>query len=331
MTVVEDVPTVEVAPTTARVVPPRPTPQLPFWLRRPPKSRRPLRPPLTPREPRWWLGVAWLTLSALLLGFVAHVTLIGSLQHARAQQVLYQELRTELALATAPLGQLDVDGVLVPDGTPIGLLTIETRDVVIEEVFVQGTTSGVLTVGPGHRRDSVMPGQEGTSIIMARQAAYGGPFGYLAGLEPGDRITITTGQGVAKYEVIGLRREGELLPQPLQDGEGRLELVTADGTALLPSGVLYVDADLVGTPRETPAAVMTTAVLSPGEFAMASDPAGGLPTLFWAILLVLAAGATRWVRAQWGPWQTWIVSVPVLVVLGALTADAAMTLFPNLL
>lgn len=310
--------------------PPRPV-QLPFWLRTPPKNRRVRRPSPTPKEARWWVAVGWLVLSALLLGFVAHVTLVGSLQHARAQQVLYQDLRRQLADATSPLGQLDVNGQLVPNGTPIGLIEISTEDVEVREVFVQGTTGSALTSGPGHRRDTVMPGQEGTTIIMGRQATYGGPFGYLAALEEGDIIRITTGQGVAKYEVFGIRREGELLPQPLAAGEGRLELITADGSPLVPSGTLHIDAELTSAVQQTPAPVMTTEVLEPSEMAMAGDSSSLLSTLFWAQLLIVAAIAVRWVRTKWGMWQTVTIAIPILIPLAAATSDSAITMFANLL
>ena len=302
---------------------------LPRWLRNPPKRSPPRRPAPTPREIRWWVGVVWLLISALLLGFVAHVTLIGSLQHGRAQYMLYQELRSELALATAPLGQLNVNGVLVPSGTAIGLLTIKRLG--INEVIVQGTTPADLRAGPGHRRDTVFPGQKGTSIIMGRQATYGGPFGTLNGLIPGDSIEIVTGQGTSKYVVFGVRREGDLLPETLKTGEGRLELVTADGIPLTPSGALHIDASLVSAPQDTPSPVFTKEVLAPSEFAMASDSSGWFETLFWAQLLTAAVIALRWVRARWGMWQTWMISLPVLLALGAATADAAMTNLPNLL
>jgi hypothetical protein len=176
-----------------------------------------------------------------------------------------------------------------------------------------------------------MPGQKGTSIIMGRQATYGGPFGYISSLRPGDEITVTTGQGESKFEVIGLRREGELLPQPLKTGEGRLELITADGSPLLPSGVIHVDADLVSPALETPAPVFTKEVLRPSEFPMATDPDGLLPTLFWGQLMIAAVLGLRWVRSRWGMWQTWMISIPVLLALGAATASAGMTLLPNLL
>jgi sortase A len=302
---------------------------LPVWLRKPPSSTKSKSLPPSPREFRWWAGVVWLALSALLLGFVAHVSLVGSLQHSRAQYVLYQELRTSLALATTPLGQLDVDGALVENGTPIGVMTIEKLGV--NEVIVQGTLGSDLMNGPGHRRDTVLPGQEGTSILMGRQATYGGPFSLLSGLVPGDEIEIVTGQGTSTYEVFGLRQEGDLLPQALAEGEGRLELVTADGIPLAPSGSLYVDAALTSTVQDTPSPVFTAVVLDDAEFPMGSDLSGWFATLFWFQWLAVAVIALRWIRARWGVWQTWVVAVPVLLALGAATAGAAMTMLPNLL
>jgi sortase A len=288
-----------------------------------------MRPAPTPSDIRWWVGVVWLLLSALLLGFVTHVTIIGSLQHSRAQYVLYQNLRTELALATTPLGQLDVDGNLVPNGVPLGLISIDRLG--ITEVYVQGTTPADLTKGPGHRRDTVMPGQEGTSIIMGRQATYGGPFGSLSALLPGDQIMVTTGQGTATYSVFGIRRDGDLLPQPLQSGEGRLELITANGVPLAPSGSLHIDASLESKTNETPSPVFTKEVLDPSELDLGTDSTGWFPLLFWLQWLTVAVTALRWVRSRWGMWQTWMIAVPVVLALGAATADAAMTILPNLL
>ena len=302
---------------------------LPIWLRTPPRNPRPRRPAATTREIRWWVGVAWLLLSTLLLGFVAHVTVVGSLQHARAQYVLYQQLRTDLALATSPLGQLDVNSKLVANGTPIGLMTVTRLG--INEVVVQGTRPGDLTAGPGHRRDTAYPGQPGTSIVMGRQATYGGPFGSLSGVVPGDQITFTTGQGTSKYSVFGIRREGDLQPETLKAGEGRLELVTADGIPLAPSGALHIDAALTSTVFDAPTPSFTKEVLDPSEFAMASDESGWFATLFWLTWLTIAVVALRWVRSRWGMWQTWIVALPVLLALGGATAGAAITNLPNLL
>lgn len=287
------------------------------------------KPAPTPREIRWWAGVVWLLLSTLAVGFVGHVTLVGSLQHSRDQHVLYQDLRADLANAVAPVGQLDFNGDLVENGAPIALLRIDRLG--ISEVVVQGTTPSDLMSGPGHRRDTVFPGQEGTSVIMGRQATYGGPFGRIGALVPGDTIEVTTGQGVFKYKVFGVRQEGDLLPVELADGEGRLELISGDGVPLAPSGAIYIDAALTGDPETTPSPSFTEAVLEPSEFAMGFDDGGWFELLFWFQWLTVAIVALRWVRSRWGMWQTWVIALPVIISLGAFTAGAAMSLLPNLL
>jgi LPXTG-site transpeptidase (sortase) family protein len=313
---------------TGTASPPPAAPQLPFWLR-PPASRKPKKPRPTPRQARWWVGVVWLVLSVLLLGFVAHVALFGVVQHARNQAAGYDELRTSLAKAETPLGQLDVHENLVAPGTPIALISIPR--IGLNEVVRQGTSSDVTRLGVGHRRDTPMPGQSGTSILFGRQSAYGGPFGQLSALIPGDTIQVTTGQETHTFIVFGLRRPGDPLPQALKAGNGRIELVTADGPPLAPDGVLYVDASLKGTPSETPATVLTERALDPDEQVMATSQNGWLPLLFIFQWLAVASVLTRWLLQKWGRWQTWIVAAPVLLILGATTADCAMALLPNLI
>lgn len=329
-TIAPEAPAVPEEPRLTAPIASAPTapPKLPFWLR-PPANRRPKKPRPTPREGRWWIGVVWLMLSVLLLGFVAHVALFGILQHARNQAAGYDELRTSLAKAETPLGQLDLNENLVAAGTPIALLKIPKLGV--SELVRQGTSSDITRLGVGHRRDTPMPGQSGTSILFGRQSSYGGPFGVLSALVPGDTITVTTGQQTHTFTVFGLRRPGDPLPQKLVGNVGRLELITADGLPLAPSGVLYVDATLKGAPSETPANVFTERALDPDEKVMATDANGWLPLLFIFQWLAIAAVLTRWLLQKWGRWQTWIVAAPVLLILGATTADCAMALLPNLI
>ena len=317
----------------ASAPPPRPrrpatTPSLPIWLRkRPPQVVR--RQVATPRDARWWFGVASVTVAILSLSFVGHVTIFGAFQESQTQAQLYQKLRDSLAGATTPLGELDLNGKIVPPGTPLALLKIKRLG--LSQVLVQGTSSAVLREGPGHRRDSVMPGQLGTSVIFGRQSTYGGPFGGLATLVPGDVITVTTGQGKSNFRVFGIRRPGDPVPVPVTAKEGRLELVTASGPLLSPTSTLYVDAKLVGTAKVAPSPVFTLAALSDGEGPMQTDPNALLPFLFAVQWLAIATAVVLWLARKWGRWQTWIVGLPVLLVLGATSADCAIGLLPNLL
>ncbi len=123
-----------------------------------------------------------LTLAALLFGLFAQMTVIGTLQHNRDQQVAYDDLRLSIAEGTTPVGP--VEGAAVAKGAPIARLTIPA--IGVKEVVLEGTTAGVLRSGIGHRRDTVFPGQVGTSILMGRRMTYGGPFSKLGSLSAGN-------------------------------------------------------------------------------------------------------------------------------------------------
>jgi hypothetical protein len=197
-------------------------------------------------------------------------------------------------------------------------------------VILQGTTSSVLEDGPGHRRNTPMPGQVGTSVILGRQTAYGGPFGKLASVVPGDRIEAVTGQAVASYTVIDLRRAGDPLPAAVPDGGGRLILVTADGSPLVPTGILYIDAELTSKPQPSPGVILDSH-MSSTENAMATEPQAWLPIVLWGQALVLVAATLSWLWSAWGRWQTWLVAVPVIGFIVISVADQVTRLLPNLL
>ena len=60
-----------------------------------------------------------------------------------------------------------------PVGEPVALLSIPRLG--ISQVVVEGTASGDTLAGPGHLRDTVLPGQVGTSVVYGRAATYGAP------------------------------------------------------------------------------------------------------------------------------------------------------------
>ena len=271
-------------------------------------------------------GAALGIVGALLLGFVVDVGLLGPVRHDRDQQVTYATFRGELANATAPVGT-GADGKLLPLGTPVALL--EIPEIGVREIVAEGTTSAVLMSGPGHRRDTVLPGQAGVSVIMGRQAAFGGPFRHLDLLVPGQTFTVITGQGASTYRVLDLRRAGDPLPGSLPASGGRLTLVTGDGPAFGPAGVLRVDTDLISAPRPAPPQVFAS--VPAAEQAMAGDPSAWFLIVLWGQALVLAAIALAWSRARWGRWQTWVVGVAIIAAVGLALADQVARLLPNLL
>lgn len=307
---------------------------------RPPRrrGRLPLPAPSqkAPRDGRWWAGVAVLTASVLLLSFVAHAAVFSAFQHYRGQTIAYEELRDSLAKGTAPVNQIQVeqgqsteDGTMNPIGTPIALL--EAPSIGLSEVVLEGSSSDTLRAGIGHRRDSVMPGQAGKSVVLGRQSTYGGPFSQIYRLTPGDEIRVTTGQGESTYRVLGLRRAGDPVPAAPTGKQGRLELQTADGLALFPSGVLHVDAELTTTAKAPGARFMGYPALPDAERAMGANPSAWFTAFFLFVFLAAAAAAVIWLWRSWGRWQAWLIGVPLILALGVATADVVIGALPNLL
>jgi LPXTG-site transpeptidase (sortase) family protein len=289
-------------------------------------------PPLQQWAPRLALyvpGAALSLLAVFALTFVLDVAVVSQLRYERTQQVAYADFRYELANATAPTGQTTSDGRLLRQGTAVAVLEIKALG--LREVVFEGTTAGVLTGGPGHRRDTALPGQAGTSVIMGRRAAFGGPFRDLDLLSSGDVIKVTTGQGDQEYRVLGPRRAGDLAPPPLAAGKGRLTLVTADGQPFFPQDILRVDADLVSSVQSSATRPLSAAALPPAERAMATEPMAWVSFVLWGQALVLAALGVAWSRVRRGNAQAWIVGAPVLLALGLAVADQTIRLLPNLI
>ncbi|MFF3130573.1 sortase [Streptomyces mirabilis] len=294
-----------------------------------PEPRSEAGPPRAERPGFAFAGAALCVLAALLLGFAANLTIVGHLQHARDQQTAYDEFRRQLALGTAPVGQRGYDGRMLEPGAPVALLRIPALG--LKEVVGEGTTSGVLMSGPGHRRDTPLPGQAGTSVIMGRQWGYGSPFNDLHQLPLGTEIRLTTGQGTATYKVSSLRRKGDPLPPTLKQGQGRLTLITADGAPYTPSGTLRVDATLAGAVQPAPPRPLALGWIDESEQALGTENAAWLSVFLWSQGLLGAALLTMAAYRVWGRWQTWIVCVPVLAALGLAVSGAATRLLPNLL
>ncbi|HEX5120701.1 MAG TPA: sortase [Pseudonocardiaceae bacterium] len=285
----------------------------------------------THRGSRRIAATAVLTLASVLLGFAAYLALLSQLHFDRAQHTAYANFRTELAQATAPTGPT-VPGdprTLLPLGSPVAVLAIPA--IGLRDVVFEGTTGEVLQDGPGHLRDTVLPGQGGLSEILGRATTFGGPFGRLDELNPGQVITVTTGQGASRFLIIDIRRAGDPQPAPVAAGAGRLVLATADGSSFLPTGVLRVDADLISATLSTSPPAFTEPDLPASEQLLAGNPTAWLPLVLWGQALVGSACLIAWAAARWGRWQVWIVAVPVLGYLGVEVAAQASNLLLNLM
>jgi sortase A len=300
---------------------------------RPPGAPPPPRRPPIQYQPLSRTQTLVRTLTALVaiaaFVFIVNAFLLSHLQHAISQQLAYGELRQQLADGVAPVSEGDVDDNLLPDGAPLAILTIPK--IGVDEVIVEGSDGATLMKGPGHRRDSVLPGQQGVSVVLGRMAAYGGPFSRLQELVPGDRISVVTGQGRQQFRVIDVRNAGDPVPPAVKTGESRLVLETARGPAFVPSGIAYVDAELTSKVQERGARQTSYGSLPPSAFPMATDTSTVWALVFALQFLVVVEVAAVLAIPRSGPRKAWIVFVPLVVLGSVLTATQLMLLLPNLL
>ena len=276
------------------------------------------------------LSVALLMFSALVLVLLVNLVGVSQVQFATSQNTLYNQLRLALAQGATPIGPLTSTGDLVALGTPLAVMG-NARLGLDREVVVAGTTSAQTMVGVGQRIDTALPCQAGTSVLYARSGAYGAIGAAWQKLQAGDTLTFTMGQGSCSYRVTGIRVAGEQAPTPPTGTAGRLTLVTASGPSFVPTGVVRVDADLVGAGFTRPAVRFPTGALPDSHREFGIDGSQLLPlVLLLELTVALVFGSiTAWRR--WSRIKTAIVFSPVGVAVILLTADSVNHLLPNLL
>ncbi len=297
--------------------------------RRIPRRRPRIAAPLVPLSRGQLLLQGSLTMvAAVLFGFLVNLTLLSQLQQVVSQQQLRAQLGEQLAAGSAPVSEGTFDNVLLSDGDPVARLEIPSLGV--DQIVVEGTSSASLTKGPGHRRDTFLPGQAGVSVLMGRATAYGGPFGRIQELPPGETISVITGQGEHIFRVLGVRYAGDPSPA-FTPGTARLVLETARGGPYMPSGVVRVDAELVSGVKADGPRRTTFATLAPADKELASDFSTVWALVFACQLLLLTEVGCVWSLRRFGRARTWVVFVPVLLLSGLLVADQLTRLLPNVL
>ncbi|WP_440710572.1 sortase [Herbiconiux sp. YIM B11900] len=294
--------------------------------KRMPRSMQPLAP-LTPQQVLARSALA--LVASLLFAFALNLMVLSHLQHAVSQQQLTDTYRAQLAAGTAPVSEGAFDDTLLVDGAPVAI--IEIPSIGVREVVVEGTSAADTKAGPGHRRDTVLPGQSGVSVVMARSASYGGPFSRIQELAPGATFSVLTGQGIQKFAVIGVRYAGDPAPPSPKAGESRLILETARGAAYIPTGIARVDAQLVSTTQPAGQRQSSYTTLPPQDTELATDSSQVWALVFALQFFVVAEIAAVWAYRRVGAQKMWVVFVPVMFLAGLLVADQVNLLLPNLL
>lgn len=271
-----------------------------------------------------------LMVTALTIGLVLNLVLVSRLEQSATQFKELAQFRYTLAGGTGPIGPSQ-NHVPLALGTPMALLTIPS--IGVKEVVDEGTNGQVLLAGPGHLPSTVFPGGLGTSVIYGRAGTYGGPFARIAQLHKGARILVTIQNGptnTAVFRVTDIRKGGQRIP-PIGRGGARLTLVTAQESRFVPSGVVYVDANIVGSPLPTPRPVVEARNIPANELPLGLDLGNLWVLALWTVALAAAAAAAIWTWNRKGHAQAWIIFVGPLALIGYFLANQISVLLPNLM
>ncbi|MDQ1534759.1 MAG: sortase [Actinomycetota bacterium] len=255
--------------------------------------------------------------SLLVAAMIAFLFVFSGFAEARAQVGLRRSFETAVADLKAPIGGAIANGVPVAE--------IDVAAIGLHRIVVQGTTSSALRSGPGHLRQSPLPGQQGNAVVIGRKTAYGGAFRRISSLTKGDRISVTTGEGRFSYIVDTVRRVGaDNGSELVSTGTNQLTLVTSD-PAFLATRRLVVTSHLIGN-AFAPSADPTP--VTRAELGLSGETDAVLPLVLWLEVLLAAAIGATWLWRRWARWSAYVVSVPVLLAITWLVFENVTKLLP---
>ncbi|HUC24029.1 MAG TPA: class E sortase [Streptosporangiaceae bacterium] len=261
------------------------------------------------------VGASLLLLGLLTGGFLAYLFGASRVQEAAAQSRLYSTFAGELGQDLGPLGPTGL-------GQPVAILDIPSIGL-HNVIVVEGTTSAQLDLGPGHLRNTPLPGQLGLSVIYGRRATFGAPFARLDELRPGEEITAYTQQGKSVYKVVAV---GDSQHPVTDTNLNRLALLTSSSAAI-PAYYLEIDADLMTPAHNGP---VQMPAIGPAEQAMAGDSGALVLTMLWGLALVLTGLAGAVAAARWSGWPVYLVIVPAVLAILWNLYESLAGLLPNL-
>jgi len=166
-------------------------------------------------------GFAWLTRRRIVVTLLAVLALVvldlvlGAAVHAEHQRHLAAEFAEPK----------DVDDLEVGDASYV----MQIPSLGLNEVVVEGASADELRGGPGRRLDSMVPGEDGNTVIQGTSTRFGGSLGSLDDVVAGKSIFLRSrAEEVFKYKVTKVRT--------VKDGDnGYLEAAGPDRLTIVTS------------------------------------------------------------------------------------------------
>ena len=265
---------------------------------------------------RWGAGI----LLFLVVGSFIYSKVFTPMSEGRAQTLLEKEFVPALLNGIAPVGYP------IESGTPGALL--EVKEIDLRRVVIEGTKAEDLAKGPGHLVGSAIPGQPGTSAILGRSSTYGSAFDRIDELKAGQEIVITTAQGEHTYEIVDSTVRSANDSAAFIGERNMLLLITGVGgsspdkrlvvRALLTSPVFFAGTSAVDVQTSTAELGLEGSTQSPIQLAI------------WLFLLMFLLIVLVPISQRIGTRVTWLLAVPLLLVIATQVWRNASLMYPSI-
>ena len=265
---------------------------------------------------RWGAGI----LLFLVVGSFIYSKVFTPMSEGRAQTLLEKEFVPALLNGIAPVGYP------IESGMSVALL--EVKDIDLRRVVIEGTKAEDLAKGPGHLVGSAIPGQPGTSAILGRSSAYGSAFDRIDELKAGQEIVVTTAQGEHTYEIVDSTVRSANDSAAFIGERNMLLLITGVGgsspdkrlvvRALLTSPVFFAGASAVDVQTSTAELGLEGSTQSPIQLAS------------WLFLLMFLLIVLVPISQRIGTRVTWLLAVPLLLVIATQVWRNASLMYPSI-
>ena len=265
---------------------------------------------------RWGAGI----LLFLVVGSFIYSKVFTPMSEGRAQALLEKEFVPALLNGIAPVGYP------IESGTSVALL--EVKDIDLRRIVIEGTKAEDLAKGPGHLVGSAIPGQPGTSAILGRSSAYGSAFDRIDELKAGQEIVVTTAQGEHTYEIVDSTVRSANDSAAFIGERNMLLLITGVGgsspdkrlvvRALLTSPVFFAGASAVDVQTSTAELGLEGSTQSPIQLAI------------WLFLLMFLLISLVPISQRIGTRVTWLLAVPLLLVVATQVWHNASLMYPSI-
>jgi sortase A len=272
--------------------------------------------------------VAIVAVLVFIIAIAAVIYGIGSLVHARDQRALMATERTDIA--NAAILDKALDTVKLPtkpaaQGSPVGVLAIPSLS--INEAVVEGASPSQTVSGPGHVPGTSGLGQPGNAGIVGRNAAYGGVFGQLGQLRPGDKVLTATIEGQSVYVVrrVVTVTVGSLEPLYRATHNNRLTLVTSASNVPWNSGQAVV---VTAVLRGKPYPATPQASRDPGQLGNSGESGAWVELLLSLVGFAAVVLGALYLYRRCTIRSAYLLSTAPLVAFTVLAAESISRLFP---